>query len=186
MLSLYQKSKQFVTDSFEKIGKDQITHFERTVFWVKKLKPEADEALLIAAIAHDIERAYSKPDILRMRKKGLGNLDFRHLHQIRGAQIMGNFLEKERASQELIERVKMLIEKHEEGGNNDQNLLKDADSVSFFENNINIFLTEWVREIGKERVKEKFDWMYERITAEKAKVVVKDWYEKAKKDLIEI
>lgn len=186
MPSLYQKSKQFVIDSFKEIGKDQITHFERTVHWVKKLKPDADEALLIAAIAHDIERAYSKPDILKIRKEGLRNKDFLYLHQVRGAEIMENFLEKEGADKKLIKRIKTLISKHEEGGNNDQNLLKDADSISFFENNINIFLTKWIGEIGKERVKIKFEWMHDRITSKKARKIVEPWYREAIKDLEQI
>ena len=32
-------------------------HFDRTVYWLQQLRPDADGALLIAAISHDIERA---------------------------------------------------------------------------------------------------------------------------------
>lgn len=186
MPTLYQKTKQFVIDSFQKIGKNQIIHFERTVFWLRKLKPKADEALLIAAIAHDIERAYSKPDIVKKREEGLNSKNFLQLHQKRGAQIIENFLKREGVDSKLINRVKKLVEKHEEGGNNDQNLLKDADSISFFENNINSFLTKGIAELGKEKIKEKFDWMYERITSPQAKETVKPWYKKALKDLEQI
>jgi len=79
----------------------------------------------------------------------------------------------------------MLISKHEEGGNDDQNLLKDADSISFFENNVPLFLTKHVSEVGKEKVKEKFDWMFNRITSEKAKQIARQWYEEAIKKLDE-
>ena len=77
----------------------------------------------------------------------------------------------------------MLVSKHEEGGNDDQNLLKDADSVSFFETNISLFLTKHVQDVGKEKVREKFDWMYKRITSEKAKQIARPWYEEAIKNL---
>jgi hypothetical protein len=42
----------------------------------------------------------------------------------------------------MIERVMMLVSKHEVGGNDDQNLLKDADAISFLENQIDVFLTK--------------------------------------------
>lgn len=76
----------------------------------------------------------------------------------------------------------MLVSKHEEGGNADQNLLKDADSISFFENNVPIFLNI-AKKIGKEKVKQKFDWMYNRITSKKAKQISEKWYKEAIKDL---
>jgi len=79
----------------------------------------------------------------------------------------------------LVNRVKMLVSRHEEGGNDDQNLLKDADSISFFENSIPIFLAQHVNESGKDLVKKKFSWMYDRISSEKAKQIVRGWYENA-------
>ena len=56
-MDLYKKVEQFVQESFIEANKIETKHAARTVFWVKKLYPEADQALLIAAIAHDIERA---------------------------------------------------------------------------------------------------------------------------------
>ncbi len=185
--NLYKKAEQFVIDSYTKIGKtSQIKHFERTVYWLKQLKADADEALLISAIAHDIERAYRKEDMLE-KKRTISYADpkFFRPHEERGAEIMAEFLEKNCAEQKLIERVKMLISKHEEGGNDDQNLLKDADSISFFENNVPTFLTKHVSEVGKDKVKEKFDWMFNRITSEKAKQIARQWYEEAIKKLEE-
>lgn len=183
MLSLYQKTKQFVINSFQKIGKNQIIHFEKTVFWLQKIRPRADEALLIAAIAHDIERAFRKKDMHEKIKLGLDNTDFLKSHQERGAKIIESFLKKQGANPNLTAKVKMLIEKHEEGGNIDQNLLKDADSVSFFENNIGVFLTKHTKELGIEKVEKKFKWMYQRITSKKAKQIAKPWYNKALQDL---
>jgi len=182
---LYKKSEQFVIDSFTKLGKtSQIKHFEKTVYWIKHLKADADEALLISAIAHDIERAFRKQDVKdKKHSHSYADPAFFRPHEERGAEIMAEFLRKEGAEQKLIDRVKMLVSKHEEGGNDDQNLLKDADSISFFENNVSTFLTKHVFEVGKEKVKEKFDWMFNRITSEKAKQIARSWYEEAIKKL---
>lgn len=59
MRKLFNEVKQLIKKSFKKCGyKEHIKHLERTVYWVKKLKPNADEALLIAALSHDIGTAY--------------------------------------------------------------------------------------------------------------------------------
>ena len=182
---LYKKAEQFVIDSFNKANKSsQIKHFLRTVYWIKELKSNADVALLISAVAHDIERAFRQKDVLEKKTSaGYTNVEFFCPHEERGAEIIGDFLKQQGVTAEIIERVKMLVSRHEEGGNEDQNLLKDADSISFFENNISLFLTKHVQEVGKEKVREKFDWMYNRITSEKAKQIVRPWYEEAIKKL---
>ncbi len=188
---LYKKVEEFVTDSFTKAGRAyEIKHFKRTVYWLQQLRPDADEALLIAAIAHDIERAFrdSKTMWSLYGEKGQG---FRgdvalKYHPEKGAEIVGKFLRKQNADPKIIERVKSLVAKHEVGGDDDQNLLKDTDSISFFENQVENFLTNIVKKTSKERVKEKFDWMFNRITSDKAKEIARPWYEDALKKLGEV
>jgi hypothetical protein len=184
-LHIYNEAEQFVFDSFNKIGKPtQIKHFVQTVHWLKVLSPEADEALLVAAIAHDIERAFRQKDVLEKKNSaGFTSLEFYRLHEERGAKIIADFLKHQNVSEDFVGRVKMLVSRHEEGGNDDQNLLKDADSVSFFETNVLLFLGEKVKEDGKEKVKQKFEWMFNRITSEKAKQIAQPMYEKAISDL---
>ena len=185
MPGLFKKVERFVIDSFTKAGKaPQIKHFERTVYWVKQLRAGADETLLISAMAHDIERAFRQRDVLEKKQTlGFTDKEFLRPHEERGAEIIAEFLKEQGADEELIGRVKMLVSRHEEGGDDDQNLLKDADSVSFFENNVPLFLTKKAEEVGRERVKQKFDWMYNRITSGKAKQIAKDWYENAVRGL---
>lgn len=184
MQSLLEKVREFVTESFTKAGKNQnIKHLERTVYWLQQLKPDADEAMLIAAISHDIERAFRQADMEELKKDGTMSQGFLNTHSERGANIMVEFLKKCGADKELIAKVGKLITHHEEGGDEEQDLLKDADSISFFENNIPTFLTKAVAEIGKEEVRKKFDWMYDRITSPEARQVVKKWYAKAAEDL---
>ena len=61
--------------------------------------------------------------------------------------------------------------------------MKDADSISYFENQIDHFITKQAKEIGFDKVKAKFDWMYERITSEKAREIARPMYEAAIKKL---
>ncbi len=186
-MKFYKKVEQFVIDVFTKAGgKHGIKHFIRTVYWVKVLNPKADEALLISAVAHDIERAFNKQDscdYIKKVDKGFVSDEYLAFHQNEGARIIGDYLQQINTNKEMINRVKMLISKHEVGGNKDQNLLKDADSISFFENNIPVFLNKYVFEVGKEKVKDKFDWMFNRISSENAKQITQQWYKEAIKKL---
>jgi hypothetical protein len=185
MPDFYKEVENFVKESFTKKGEQsQIPHFENTVFWIKELNPKADEALLISAIAHDIERAF-KSEEDKEKQKGLKLTDLGYLrpHEEKGAEIISEFLKKQGADKSLIEKVKHLVSRHEEGGDHDQNLLKDADSLSFFEKNVAIFIKK-AKE--KERTKQKFDWMFSRISSEKAKKIAKPLYEKAITELNKI
>lgn len=174
---MFNEVERFVKKSFrnrkdkKQLWKQaQIVHLQRNSFWIQKLKPDADEALLIAGIAHDIERAFRFNSLKKLRKD---------IHQKRSAKIIVEFLTKRGAQKEMIKRVKFLVSKHEEGGNADQNLLKDADSISFLENNVYMFLKMMVPRRGKKKVRQKFDWMYSRITSKKAKSIAKPMYKKA-------
>jgi len=184
-LRIYNEAEQFVFDSFNKAEKpSQIKHFVQTVHWLKILSPDADEALLVAAIAHDIERAFRLKDVLEKKTSaGFTSIEFYRPHEERGAEIIADFLKHQNVDDGFIERVKKLVSRHEEGGDDDQNLLKDADSVSFFETNVSLFLGEKVKEDGKDKVKQKFDWMFDRITSEKAKQIAQPFYDKAISDL---
>lgn len=181
-MKLYNKTDKFVERAF---GKNGMKHFRRTVFWVKKLCPEADEAMLIAAISHDLERAFRKDSIGHAKDSEKGFLDNEHLkiHQKDGARIIYDFLIEKGADKIFASRVMGLVEAHEVGGNKEQNILKDADSISFFENNAGHFVEEKARRLGREKVKEKFDWMFNRITSKKAKKISRHWYERAIKEL---
>lgn len=182
-MNLYKKVEKFVFDSFNKSDRDvNIKHLARTVYWVKELRPDADEALLIAAIAHDIERAfrdYDNYDKVKNSPHGYSGKEHLDHHQGEGAKIISDFLSHETDDNNLIERVKHLVSRHEVGGDDDQNILKDADSISFLENNIDLFLTTKVKELGKEKIGKKFDSMYSRITNEMAKEMARPFYERA-------
>ena len=180
MPQLYKKVEDFVKNSFTKAGKqDSIKHFKRTAYWIKQLKPDADEALLIAGIAHDMERAFYGDWV-----KGSTDKCILRKHQDMSASEIAKFLKKEGAKDEIIERVKMLVSYHEEGGNEDQNILKDADCISYVENQaLRHVKVQQQKRKSKEEIKDKFDYTFNKITSKKAKQIAQPMYEKALESL---
>jgi hypothetical protein len=179
-MDLYDKTEQFVVDAFTKVEKlTDISHGKRTVYWIKWLKSDADEALLIAGVAHDIERA-----IYGDWKKGSSDLEDLKKHQNLSADEIEKFLKSENANQEIIDRVKNLIAHHEEGGDEDQNVLCDADCLSFFEEKI-LRRVKKYKEDGKskEEIKKNVDYYFSRIISEKAKQIATKWYEEALREM---
>jgi len=187
--SLYQQLEEHITALFsgENGGTPHplmVKHLKRAAYWVKVLRPDADEAFLLAAVGHDIERAYKdkRPHgITEAEQNGTTLTDpvYLKFHQGEGARILGEWLQEHGADSKLIERVKHLVETHEVGGDEDQNLIQDVDSMSFFENNIDHFIKHFVKERGVDAVRTKFNWMWERMHSAKAKEIVRPWYEAA-------
>ncbi len=179
MKNLYKKVEQFVEDALKKAdNENDIIHAKRTVHWIKELKPDADQALLIAGIGHDIERAFYGD-----WKKGSMDAEKLKKHQDLSANEIEKFLEKENADETLIEKVKMLIAHHEEGGSKDQNILCDADCLAYFEDKALRFAQK-AKNQGKEKeMRAKLDYVLNRITSPKAKKIVQKWYKKALHEL---
>jgi hypothetical protein len=172
---LYRKVEQFVMGTFRPHD-PALGHLLRTVDWILVLNPNADDSLLIAGVSHDIERAWSN-DPLGAQQEDMQK--YTSEHQKRSAEIMELFLTATRAPATLVQRVKELITKHETGGNDDQNLLNDADSLSFLENLSEIFINESVSILGVERVRWKIEWTFTRISSEKAKQIALPLYKSA-------
>jgi hypothetical protein len=186
-MKYYPKVKKFVKESFAKSGKfgDELRHFWRTAYWMKKLYPKADEAMLIAAVAHDLERAYRKvtPRGYIESKAGFIHRPTIMYHCRTGAKIVGDYLKEQGAPATMIRKVMMMIRGHEFGGNKWQNLLKDSDSISYFDGHYKKFLRKWIDVSSSDRVRKKFDWMYGRITSPQAKRFAKPMYKQSIKYL---
>jgi hypothetical protein len=143
----------------------ELKHSELVLKWVLKLKPDADEALKIAALSHDIDRAISK--ITEKDLKDFSKIDdFKREHSIRSAKFICDILKKHEYPQSIIDKVKHLVENHEFGGDEESNLLMDADSLAYFDYNIPSYL----KRNGKERTKEKVRFMYKRLSAKARKL----------------
>lgn len=185
--NMLNKIKKFVNDSFNMSANDNGTkHFEQTVYWVKEIKPNPDEPTLIAAYAHDIARAFRKETTQQtFKNKEFNDSEILTQHQEQGATIISDFLQKEDYNEEAIKRVHNMILHHEVGGDEDSDLIKDADSVSYLEINA-VKHVKLADNLGREKIGNKIKWMYDRITSPKAKELAKPFYEKAiqKLDLV--
>lgn len=188
---IYNKTKEFMISSFEQAEKSsKINHHLRTAALVQILWPDAGMSLLTAAVSHDIEKAFRTPDALKENEwSGITDLKFLRIHEERGAKIVWEFLAKIWADEPFIERVTSLIARHEEGGENenqiDIDILQAADSVSFFEDeelpNIEKMLKKEKTPQGVADIKAKVIRMYDRINIYQAKEMAREWYEKALK-----
>ena len=158
----FEEIKKYILDiiSNSPIPED-LSHAENTLHWLLKIYPEADISLKIAAIGHDIERAIPE----RVKREDFKNYDdFKRAHAKRSAEILKKILLKFNLSDSMINKVYRLVEMHEHGGDFYSNILKDADSLSFFDNNIK-YLFE--RE-DFEKTLERAIWGYKRLS-ERAK-----------------
>ena len=174
-LSLYKKSEKFVVDAFTKSNKPtDVFHAKRTAYWIKQLKPKADEALLVAGLFHDIERAFYGD-----WKKGSDNPILLRKHQNLSALEAEKFLRNEKANDDLIKRVKYLIARHEEGGDKDQNILCDADCLAYFEEKALRNAKKHKQEGRSKEMIKKLKYIFNRISSTKAREISRPFYKKA-------
>ena len=107
-------------------------HSRNTLQWLLKLEPDADEALQIAALGHDIERAVEKRKVRRQDFDDYERFKAAHAHN--SAEILREIMLTCGVTDEtLIEQVHGLVCRHEVGGDDRADLLRDADSISYFE-----------------------------------------------------
>jgi len=175
---LYDKVEEYVRQSFTKDS--QLTargiHSIKTKEWLLVIYPEATEAMQIAAVAHDIDSAF----IEYKSSGGFRDPEYLEKHQTGAANTIREFLISLGVGTESVEEVEHLVVCHEVGGDNKQNLIKDADSLGFFDRDMSEFLARHYRpEKGKKQLTEKIDWMYDRITSKEAKNLARPMYEEA-------
>jgi len=132
-----------------------------------KLKPDADVALRVAALGHDIDRSFPK---LRINPNDYTDEEYtlyKKKHAEKSAEIISKFMEEIGFNSEAIEKTKFLIENHEVGGEGDLGILMDADSLSFFENNLLPY-----REKHPKYLRDKIRFMYNRLSDQTKKIVL--------------
>ncbi len=118
-------------------------HAENTLEWLLRLDPEADEALRIAALAHDIDRATPE----RVRREDFPDYDsFKAAHARRGARLLRGILEDCGIDGAVAQEACRLVERHETGGDPRSDVLKDADSLSYFDVNLPLYFAREGRE----------------------------------------
>lgn len=149
------------------------SHAENTLTWLLTLNPGADQALQIAALAHDIDRAVENQ---KVRRNDYDNYDaFKAAHARNGASILRGIMETCGVEGSLTEEACRLVTLHEVGGDPRSDLLKNADGVSYFKVNMPLY---YQREGWKE-TKRRCIWGYRRLSTEMKSVVEDITYQDA-------
>ncbi|HSS92892.1 MAG TPA: DUF4202 domain-containing protein [Candidatus Dormibacteraeota bacterium] len=111
----------------------QSQHLERTLAWVMELEPAATEDVQIAALSHDMERAFPHGSPRWEANRGWQDPLYDIAHTERSARFVGDFLRDHGAPEPRVREVLRLILAHESGGWPDADVIQAADSLSFLE-----------------------------------------------------
>jgi|EndMetStandDraft_4_1072995.scaffolds.fasta_scaffold182694_2 hypothetical protein len=145
-------------------------HLLRALEWVDRLDGSASDAVRLATLTHDMERAFPGPD--QPIAETLGDPEYERVHAARSARIVGDWLRERGAADVFIGEVERLIRAHETGGWPEADIVQAADSLSFLEMNIDLFLG-FARSgrYSSSDVRWKFEHSYERIRIPDAKAL---------------
>jgi kynurenine formamidase len=140
-------------------------HLQRTLDWLLELDPEAGEAARIAAVTHDIERAYPDGASGWDSARDWDSPEYNRWHQDRCAEIVAAGLLERGAGEALAGDVAGIVRVHEDGGWREADLVQAADSLSFLETMVPLVLA-WVESgrASRERAEGKLRHSVERIS----------------------
>lgn len=140
-------------------------HAERTLAWLLRLEPDADVALQIAALGHDIERAV---EATKVRRVDFPDYDtFKAAHARSSAGILKGIMEDCGLPQDKASEVHRLVCLHETGGEPRADLIKDADCISFFEVNLPLYYERH----NRDEVLKRCIWGYRRLSKKRRKIM---------------
>lgn len=145
-------------------------HLLTALEWLDRLAPGSSDALRLAALTHDMERAFPGPDQpINVR---LNDDAYDRAHADRSARIVAAWLRDQSAAPDVVDEVDRLVRAHEVGGWPEADLVQAADSLSFFETNVDLFLG-FVRSgrFPADDVARKFERTYERIAVPEARAL---------------
>jgi len=146
---------------------EDLPHAENTLVWLLRLDPRASQALRIAAFAHDVERAFEYKKVHRMNFVDFDA--FKSAHASNSANILMEILTECGVDSATSTEACSLIALHETGGNAQADLLKDADSISYFDVNLLLY---YQRE-GWEETMRRTVWGYQRLSTLGKEIVKK-------------
>ena len=153
-------------------------HSRNTLEWLLKLKPDADEALKIAALGHDIERAVEERKVKRRNCTSYD--EFKQTHALNSAKILVKIMEECNINNELVDDIFYLVQYHEIGGNKRVDVLRDADTLSFFHVNLPYY---FIRN-GVEETKRRFLWGYKKLPENLKRIVAEFEYQDRELELM--
>jgi NADPH:quinone reductase-like Zn-dependent oxidoreductase len=146
-------------------------HLDRTLDWLLVLEPSADEALRLAAVLHDIERAFEPGDIPPDSTDPASSA-YTTWHQERSARVVAEWLVAQGASADLVEEVARLVRVHEDGGWHEADVLQAADSIAFLEIQVDLFMGMVAEgRLSPAAAERKFRWMFDRVRVASAREI---------------
>ncbi len=162
------KIRQVIAAS--KVPEDPV-HADNTLEWLLKFDPTADPALKIATLAHDIDRAV---EARKVRRADFDDYDvFKAAHAQNGAKILREILDDCQVGNPIADEACRLVTLHEVGGDPRSDLLRDADSISYFDVNMPLYFQ---RE-GWDETKRRCVWGYRRLSSRGKEIVKGITYE---------
>ena len=146
-------------------------HADNTLEWLLRLAPDAGYALQLAALAHDIDRAIEE---IKVNRADFDDYNaFKAAHARNGAEILRPILTACGVELHIVDEACRLVEVHEVGGDPGSDLLKDADSISYFDVNLPLY---YQRE-GWDEAKRRSRWGYRRLSPRAKEIVKQIGYE---------
>lgn len=146
-----------------------VPHMRRTLDWLLILEPDAGIALQIAALTHDIERAFPASEPPPSRHDPTSP-EYNDWHQARSARMVGEWLAARGAAPGLREEVVALIGSHEYGGWAAADLLQAADSLSFLEVQVDGFAQRVADgDLSAASAESKLRFMHDRVRIPRAR-----------------
>jgi len=162
LISKFDKAVKIILEKLSDLG--ERTHSENTRDWLFKLTEKPSEETQLAALAHDIDRSI-EPKIVQRKTESYQ--DYKVRHSERSSQLIGQILREIGFEENFVFRVMSLVKFHEVGGDEETNLLQDADSISYFDKN----LEEYAARNTKEKTMSKVKLMYDRCSARAKKYI---------------
>jgi hypothetical protein len=159
-------------------------HLVRTLDWLDALAPDGRPALRVAALLHDIERAYPDPSSPFVSGRDWAFEVYVDYHQGRCARLLTRWLAEHGAEPALIADAVAIVAVHERGGWPDADLVQAADSLSFIET-MSPLVERWIAEgtTSRESGLEKMRAMWTRIQVEEAREQGRELYERVMRAL---
>lgn len=140
-------------------------HADNTLRWLLHLKPDTGDALQLAALAHDIDRSEKKT---KVKRADFDDYDaFKSSHACNGAKILRPILMTCDVKREIVNEACRLVTAHEVGSDLDSDILRDADSISYFDVNLPLY---YQRE-GRDKTKQRSRWGYRRLSPQAQEIV---------------
>jgi hypothetical protein len=118
----------------------ELAHSEMLTEWVRRVRPDADEALLLAARAHHIRRWTRQRSSYPEGRKGYlrWRTDLHGFH----AGVAGDILEECGYDDATVARVQQIIRKHGLGRDPDVQALEDALCLVFLETQLTALIAD--------------------------------------------